>query len=200
MPRASQPKEVWSMDFMSDTCASWKRLKIFTIVDDFSKVSPRIMTDTSIPSLKVTACLDQIVLFHGYHERIRVDNGPEFTNAVFHQWAEEQHIIIEHTRPGKPSDNAFIESFNGKVRDECLDEHWVTDASGAQEKIGLWREAYNQERPHSSLNNLSHYEFIKEHYNNVQEQRLNNDMAHTLGEGQLNYESLINYMSLAIQR
>jgi putative transposase len=178
MPQASKPGEVWSMDFMSDTCASRRRLKILTIVDDFSKVSPGIMADTSIPSRKVIAYLDQIALLHGYPDRIRVDNGPEFTSAVFHQWAEEQHIIIEHTRPGKPSDNAFIESFNGKVRDECLNEHWFINVSDAQEKIGAWREAYNQERPHSSLNNLSPYEFIKEHYMN---QGLNLNMAHITG-------------------
>jgi putative transposase len=178
MPQASKPGEVWSMDFMSDTCASRRRLKILTIVDDFSKVSPGIMADTSIPSRKVIAYLDQIALLHGYPDRIRVDNGPEFTSAVFHQWAEEQHIIIEHTRPGKPSDNAFIESFNGKVRDECLNEHWFINVSDAQEKIGAWREAYNQERPHSSLNNLSPHEFIKEHYMN---QGLNLNMAHITG-------------------
>jgi putative transposase len=178
MPQASKPGEVWSMDFMSDTCASRRRLKILTIVDDFSKVSPGIMADTSIPSRKVIAYLDQIALLHGYPDRIRVDNGPEFTSAVFHQWAEEQHIIIEHTRPGKPSDNAFIESFNGKVRDECLNEHWFINVSDAQEKIGAWREAYNQERPHSSLNNLSPHEFIKEHYMN---KGLNLNMAHITG-------------------
>lgn len=145
MPQASKLNEVWSMDFMSDTCASERRLKILTIVDDFSKVSPGIMADTSIPSRKVTAYLDQIALLHGYPDRIRVDNGPEFTSEIFHRWAEERHIIIEHIRPGKPSDNAFIESFNGKVRDECLNEHWFINVSDAQEKIGAWREAYNRE-------------------------------------------------------
>lgn len=181
MPQASKPNEVWSMDFVSDTCASGKRLKILTIVDDFSKVSPGILAGISIPSRKVTAYLDQIALFHGYPERIRVDNGPEFTSAVFHQWAEERHTIIEHIRPGKPSDNAFIESFNGKLRDECLNEHWFVNVSDAQEKIGAWRDIYNRERPHSSLNNLSPYEFIKEHHINLQEHRLNSNMAHTLG-------------------
>jgi putative transposase len=181
MPPASKPNEVWSMDFMSDACSRGRRLKILTLVDDFSKVSPGIMADTSIPSRKVTAYLDQIALFYGYPERIRVDNGPEFTSAIFHQWAEARHIVIEHTRPGKPSDNAFIESFNGKLRDECLNEHWFINVSDAQEKIGTWRDTYNRERPHSSLNDLSPYEFMKEHYITLQEQGLNFDMAHTLG-------------------
>lgn len=114
--------------------------------------------DATIPSRKVTTYLDQLGLLYGYSERIRTDNGPEFTLAVFHQWAEIRHIVIEHTRPGKPSETAFIESFNGKLRDECLNEHWFVNIIDAQEKIALWREACNQERPHSSLQNLSSYE------------------------------------------
>ena len=181
MPQASKPNEVWSMDFMFDACSRGRRLKILTIVDDFSKVSPGIMADTSIPSRKVTAYLDRIADILGYPERIRVDNGPEFTSAVFHHWAEERNIVIDHIRPGKPSDNAFIESFNGKFRDECLNEHWFINVSDTQEKIGICRDAHNHERPHSSLNQLSPYEFIKEHDSNLQEQRLNSNMAHTLG-------------------
>lgn len=152
MPAATRPHEVWSMDFLSDACAGSRRLRILTIVDDFSRLSPGILVGTSIPGRRVAAFIDQLAVFHGYPQRLRVDNGPEFTSAFFHQWAAEKGIQLEHIRPGKPSDNAFIESFNGKLRDECLNEHWFAHVRDAQEKIESWRQLYNEVRPHSSLN------------------------------------------------
>jgi putative transposase len=123
MPAASRVNEVWSLDFLSDALADGRRFRILALVDDFTRVSPGILIDTSIPARKVTMFLDQICSIFGYPERIRVDNGPEFTSAVFHQWAEMRAITVVHIRPGKPSDNAFAESFIGKLRDECLNEH-----------------------------------------------------------------------------
>lgn len=181
MPPASRPDEVWSMDFLSDACAHGRRFRILTILDDFSRVSPGILVDTSIPAKKVTIFIDQISLFHGYPERIRVDNGPEFTSAVFHQWATKHNIKIEHTRPGKPSDNCYIESFNGKLRDECLNEHWFLSLWDARDKIEAWRRLYNEERPHSSLNDLAPYEFVKEQKVTFQDNRLNLKVAQTMG-------------------
>ena len=181
MPPASGLNEVWSVDFLSDACANGKRFRILTIVDDFNKISPGILVHTSIPGKKVTAFIDQISLFYGYPERIRVDNGPEFTSAVFHSWAEKRNIIIEHTRPGKPTDNAFIESFNGKFRDECLNEHWFLNLKDAQEKIEAWRCFYNEERPHSSLDNMTPNAFVKEPNLINQEERLNLHLAHKMG-------------------
>lgn len=178
---ASRPNEVWSMDFLSDSFAHGKRFRILTIVDDFNKVSPGILVHTSIPGKKVTAFIDQISLFYGYPERIRVDNGPEFTGSEFHSWAENRKIIIEHTRPGKPSDNAFIESFNGKFRDECLNEHWFLNLKEAQEKIEGWRRFYNDERPHSSLGNMTPNAFVKEPNLFNQGKRLNLHLAHIMG-------------------
>jgi putative transposase len=177
MPAASRVNEVWSMDFLSDALAEGRRFRILAVVDDFTRVAPGILARTSIPARKVTMFLDQIAFIYGYPERIRVDNGPEFTSAVFHQWAATRNIIIEHIRPGKPSDNAFAESFIGKLRDECLNEHWFLNLAHAQQEIEAWRETYNTERPHSSLNNLTPYEFIKEQTIPLQDERLNLKLA-----------------------
>jgi putative transposase len=181
MPAASGINEVWSIDFLSDALANGRRFRILAIVDDFTRVSPGILVHPSIPARKVTMFLDQIGSISGYPERIRVDNGPEFTSAIFHHWAALNNITIEHTRPGKPSDNAFAESFIGKLRDECLNEHWFLNLAHAQQIIEAWRETYNTERPHSSLNNLTPYEFIKEQSIPLQDERLNLKLAHRMG-------------------
>jgi len=181
MLAASRVNEVWSIDFLSDALAHGRRFRILALVDDFTRVSPGILVHPSIPARKVTMFLDQICSISGYPERIRVDNGPEFTSAVFHQWAEMRTITVEHIRPGKPSDNAFAESFIGKLRDECLNEHWFLNLAHAQTIIEAWRETYNTERPHSSLNNLTPYEFIKEQTIPLQGERLNSKLAQRTG-------------------
>jgi len=181
MHKASVPKNVWSVDFMSDSLSNGRRFRILTIVDDYTRESPGLLVDRSIPSGRVTDFIDQIALYHGYPRHIRVDNGPEFTSARFHAWAGKQNIIIMHTRPGKPSDNAYIESFNGKLRDECLNEHWFLSISDARTRIEKWRREYNEERPHSSLDDLTPYEFIKEHDMKTINQGLNLNLAHMMG-------------------
>jgi putative transposase len=181
MPAASRVNEVWSIDFLSDALAEGRRFRILAIVDDFTRVSPGILVHRSIPARKVTMFLDHIASISGYPERIRVDNGPEFTSAIFHHWAAVRTITVEHIRPGKPSDNAFAESFIGKLRDECLNEHWFLNLAHAQQEIEAWRDTYNTERPHSSLNNLTPYEFIKEQSIPLQEEGLNLKLAHRMG-------------------
>jgi len=181
MPAATRPHEVWSMDFLSDACAGGRRLRILTIVDDFTRLSPGILVGTSISGRRVAAFIDRLAVFHGYPQRVRVDNGPEFTSAFFHQWAAEKSIQLEHIRPGKPSDNAFIESFNGKLRDECLNEHWFLHVQDAQEKVESWRQLYNEVRPHSSLNDQTPYEFFKEQQMTLQEEKLHSQMAQRMG-------------------
>lgn len=165
------------MDFLSDACAGGRRLRILTIVDDFTRLSPGMLVGTSISGRRVAAFIDRLAVFHGYPQRLRVDNGPEFTSAFFHQWTAERNIRLEHIRPGKPSDNAFIESFNGKLRDECLNEHWFLHVQDAQEKIDSWRQLYNEVRPHSSLNDRTPYEFFKEQQMTLQEEKLHLPMA-----------------------
>jgi len=139
MPEASEPKEVWSIDFMSDAYGEGNLLKILTMVDDFSRLSPGILAKRSITGKVVTEFIDRMSMVYGYPKRIRVDNGPEFSSRVFHQWALTRGILIEHIRPGKPQGNAYIESFNGKFRDECLNEHWFLTLQDAQQKIETWR-------------------------------------------------------------
>lgn len=181
MPPASCPNEVWSMDFLKDALADGRRFRILTIVDDFSRLSPGILVQTSIPGKQVTVFIDLISLFYGYPERIRVDNGPEFTSAEFHRWATVKSVNIEHIRPGKPIDNSYIESFNGKFRDECLNQHWFLNLKDAKEKIEAWRRFYNEERPHSSLKDLTPNEFVKQQEAISHGNGLNLQLAQTMG-------------------
>jgi putative transposase len=181
MPAASRVNEVWSIDFLSDALAHERRFRIPALVDDFTRVSPGILVHPLIPAQKVMAFLDQIGSISGYPERIRVDNGPEFTSASFHQWAEMRAITVVHIRPGKPSDNASAENFIGKLRDECLNEHWLLNLAHAQQEIEAWRETYNTKRPHSSLNNLTPHEFIREQTIPLQEEGLNLKLAYRMG-------------------
>ena len=120
-------------------------------------------------------------MLYGYPQSIRVDNGPEFTGKHFQQWAEQRKIDVQYTRPGKPMDNAYIESFNGKLRDECLNEHWFLNLKHAQALIENWLIEYNAERPHSSLGDMTPYEFVKKHAAMLQEQRLHLNLVHTSG-------------------
>jgi len=180
MHPASGPRDGWSIDFMSDPFVDGRSVRMLTIIDDYTRESPGILVARSIPSGRLTAFIERIALFHGYPRRIRVDNGPKFISTWFNIWAEGHHIFIEHTRPGKPSDNAFIESFNGKIRDECINEHWFLSIPDAQSKIEQWRNTYNEERPNRSLNNLTPYEFIKEHDMKHATQKLNLHVAHIM--------------------
>jgi putative transposase len=181
LPVATTPNETWSMDFVHDSCTNGTRIRVLTVVDDFTRSCPGLLTQSSIPGHRVTTFLDQRALIHGYPKSIRVDHGPEFTGKHFQQWAEQRRIHIGYTRPGKPMDNAFVESFNGKLRDECLNEHWFLNLKYAQDKIEKWRIEYNEERPHSSLGNRTPYEFVKEHQIMLQEQRLNLNLVHISG-------------------
>jgi len=181
MPPASTANEVWSMDFVSDACADGRLFSILPIVDDFTKVSPGILVSTSLPGATVTAFIGQIAFRHGYPVRFRVDNGPEFTSKVFHQWAYRRTIQNEYIRTGKPTDNAYIESFNGRLRDECLNENWFLSVRDARETIELWRVFYNRERPHSTLGFLTPYEFVKEQESALQYERLNLQLVRIKG-------------------
>ncbi|OPY85631.1 MAG: IS2 transposase TnpB [Smithella sp. PtaU1.Bin162] len=181
LPEASLPNETWSMDFIHDSCVNSAKVKVLTIVDDFTRSCPGLLTQSSIPGRRVTSFLDQCAVIHGYPQSIRVDNGPEFKGNHFQQWAQQRGIYIDYTEPGNPTDNAFIESFNGKFRDECLNEHWFMNIKHAQEIIENWRTEYNEVRPHSSLGNKTPYEFVKEHQFMLQEKRLNLVTVHISG-------------------
>jgi len=151
----------WCMDFVSDQLGpTGRRFRVLTIVDVFTRESVSLFADFSIPGLAVTRALEHAALERGkFPESIVIDNGSEFTGRVMDQWAFENKIKLDFIRPGKPQENAFIESFNGKFRDECLNEHWFLSLEEARRTIEEWRIDYNEQRPHTSLGNLTPKEF-----------------------------------------
>jgi putative transposase len=163
IPAPTKPNKRWSIDFVSDSLSDGRRFRCLTIVDDFSRESPNIFVDRSIPGHRVAQVLDALGGARGLPDTIVCDNGPEFSGSALDRWAHERGVKIAFIRPGKPVENAFIESFNGKFRDECLNENWFVSLQDAKEKIETWRRDYNRDRPHSSLGNLSPDEFIKRH-------------------------------------
>ena len=151
---AQTVNQTWSMDFVSDAIsrpgAVSRRIKCLTVADDFSHECVDITADFGIGGAYVTRLLDRAAMFRGYPEAVRTDNGPEFTCRAFMTWAQKhsiKHILIE---PGSPTQNAYIESFNGTFRDECLDENWFESLEQARQAIAIWRTDYNEARPHSS--------------------------------------------------
>lgn len=149
--RPQQPNEVWSMDFVFDELASGRRIKTLTVVDDCSKEAIRIAADTSMPALYVTRLLDQAKAERGLPKVIRTDNGPEFAGRVMQSWAASNGVELRFIQPGKPVQNAYIESFNSRLRDECLSQHWFASLSHMRSVIDNWRDDYNHHRPHSAL-------------------------------------------------
>lgn len=155
--------EVWSMDFVSDSLASGRRIKFLTVADDFSHECVQIGADFGISGEYVTRLLDETARFRGYPRAVRTDNGPEFTSRAFMAWAQVhgiRHILIE---PGRPMQNGYIESFNGKFRDECLNEHWFQTLPQARAVVAAWRQDFNEVRPHSSLGRIPPARFAVQH-------------------------------------
>lgn len=147
----TQANERWSMDLMSDSLADGRRFRTLNVVDDFSRECVAIEVDTSIPGARVVRVLEQLGQIGELPKTIVLDNGPEFTNRAMLLWSENSGVRLHFIEPGKPSQNAFVESFNGKFRDECLNEHWFDGLQDAREKIERWRVDYNTQRPHRSL-------------------------------------------------
>lgn len=145
------PDEVWSMDFLFDELANGRRIKTLTVVDDCSKEAVSIVVDTSIPALYVTRVLDQVVAERRLPKVIRTDNGPEFAGRTMQDWAARRGVELRFIQPGKPVQNAYIESFNSRLRDECLSQHWFASLSHMRSVIDAWRTDYNHHRPHSAL-------------------------------------------------
>jgi putative transposase len=155
--------KVWSMDFVSDSLSGGRRLKYLTVADDFSHESVEIAVDFGISGQYVTRVLDRAALFRGYPQAVRTDNGPEFTSRAFMAWAQAhgiRHILIQ---PGRPMQNGYIESFNGKFRDEHLNESWFETLHQARMAVAVWRTDYNEVRPHSSLGRMPPARFAELH-------------------------------------
>ena len=160
---AKSVNEVWSMDFVSDSLSNSRRIKCLTVADDFSHECVDITVDYGLSGQYVTRLLDRAALFRGYPLAVRTDNGPEFTSRAFMAWAQThgiRHILIE---PGRPMQNGYIESFNGKFRDECLNEQWFETLHQARAAIAIWRQDYNEVRPHSSVGRIPPARFAELH-------------------------------------
>jgi putative transposase len=158
---ADKPNQRWSLDFVSDCVSSGRVIRIFTMVDDCTRECPALEVDTSLGGLRVRRVLDRVVRERGLPEAIVVDNGPEFRSRALTAWSEERGVRLEFIQPGKPVQNAYVESFNGRLRDECLNANWFTNLKDARQKIESWRQDYNHQRPHSSLNYLPPIEFAR---------------------------------------
>lgn len=150
-PPATQPCERWSLDFLSDSLVDGRRFRVLTIVDNVSRVSPAIEVGVSLTGERVVTLLDQMRSTVGVPKRIAIDNGPEFISKALDAWAYRNGVQLEFSRPGKPTDNAFAESFNGRFRDECLNQHWFASLEEARQIIEAWRVEYNTVRPHRAL-------------------------------------------------
>ena len=158
--KPTAPNQHWSMDFVHDQLANGRRFRCLTLVDHFSRVSPAIEVDRSLTGERVVEALERLSASHGLPEVIFVDNGTEFTSKAVDHWAYGNEVKLDFSRPGKPTDNAYIESFNGRLREECLNQHWFTSLADAKLTIERWRQAYNHRRPHSSLGYLSPAEYL----------------------------------------
>ena len=161
-PTAECPNACWSMDFVCDSLFNGRRFRALTLVDNFSRECLAIEVGQSITGQNVAAVMDRLVQDRGVPDRIQCDNGSEFISRVLDKWAYENGVIIDFSRPGKPMDNAIIESFNGSFRDECLNVNWFLSIEDAQEKIEMWRLDYNDFRPHSSLGDLTPRQFAEQ--------------------------------------
>jgi putative transposase len=150
------------MDFVSESTSDGHRFRILTLIDVFSRRSPGCIVERSISGHRVVRFLEQVAATDGYPRVITVDNGPEFISNALDQWAHAHGVLLRFSRPGKPVDNAFIESFNGRLRDECLNTNWFYGLEHAREVIAAWLEDYNERRPHSSLDGLSPAEYERQ--------------------------------------
>lgn len=149
------------MDFMSDQLSTTgRRFRVLNVVDDFTREALACEVDFSLPGARVVQVLELIKIERNLPKSIVIDNGTEFCGKVVDQWAHENKVKLDFIRPGKPNENAFIESFNGKIRDECLNENWFNSLEDARRTIEEWRNDYNKNRPHSSLGGLSPEEFV----------------------------------------
>lgn len=152
---ATRPNGRWSMDFMSDALCGGRKFRTFNVLDDFSRESVCIEVDTSISGERVARVLDRLAETRGLPEVLVMDNGPEFTSKAMLIWAKLRGVRLHHIEPGKPNQNAFVESFNGTFRNECLNQNWFLSIQEARGVIENWRVEYNAERPHSSIGKMT---------------------------------------------
>lgn len=165
LPQAQRPNQRWSMDFVQASLWSGRRFRMLCVIDQFTKECPVIEVDFSINGTRVKRVLEWLTLTRQRPEAITVDNGPEFAGIVLDQWAYKNNVKLDFIRPGKPVENAYIESFNGKFRHECLNQHFFKTLEEAKNTIEDWRNWYNEFRPHASLGGLTPDIFAGQHNN-----------------------------------
>ena len=168
LPRPTQPGRCYALDFVHDRLVTGRRYKCLTMTDPCSKEVPVIEVDVSIGGARVCRILDRLFLTRPLPETLILDNGPEFAGTALDAWAAQHGVHLHFIQPGKPVQNAFIESFNGKFRDECLNEHWFVTLQEAQLVIEAWRREYNDDRTHSAIGDVTPQEFITNYQNRAQ--------------------------------
>ncbi len=159
--KAHRPNQRWSMDFVTERLENGRYFRVLTVVDQYTRESPALEPAHSLTAAKVVDVLEEIAAQRGYPESITVDNGTEFSSRIMDGWAYKRGVKLDFIRPGKPVDNGYIESFNGRLRDECLNTHLFWSIEDAREKLEKWRVDYNVHRPHSALANLPPAAFAK---------------------------------------
>jgi putative transposase len=159
IPAAVRRNEQWSMDFVSDSIVTGRKFRALTIVDNYTRECPVIEVDTSLGGARVVNVLERLSETRGLPEVITIDNGPEFAGKALDEWAYRKSIKLNFITPGKPVENAYAESFNGRLRDECLNTNWFMNLKQARNIIEDWRRDYNEVRPHSSLKNMTPMEY-----------------------------------------
>jgi putative transposase len=148
----TRPNERWSLDFVSDQLGNGRRIRVLNIVDDYSRVCVGQLVDFSISGQRLARFLTELKAERGLPGRIVMDNGPELTSKAMFHWSQDEQVKLDFIQPGKPTQNAFVESFNGRFRDGCLNQHWFKSIEEARKIIEDWRQDYNEIRPHSALN------------------------------------------------
>ena len=147
----TRPDQLWGLDFVSDALSGGRRLRLLGVLDLFTREALAIEVDVSLPGARVVAVLERLATERRLPEEIVLDNGPELAGKALDQWAAAREVRLRFIDPGKPIQNAFVESFNGRLRDECLDQHWFPSLADARRTVEAWRIDYNRERPHSAL-------------------------------------------------
>lgn len=163
LPEPVRPNHIWSMDFVSETLSDHRRFRCFNVVDDFTRENVVIEVGRNLPSRVLVQVFNRLKQTRGLPEMIVCDNGPELISQNLEIWAYQNKVQLKFIEPGKPVQNAYIESFNGKFRDECLNQHWFLNLEDAKKEIELWRKDYNENRPHRSLEMKTPNQFAREY-------------------------------------
>jgi putative transposase len=165
---ARHPNDIWSMDFVADNLFDGRKLRALTVVDQYSRECLAIHVGQRLTGEDVVKVMQQLAFIRGCPAYIKTDNGSEFISKALDKWAYENQVVMDFSRPGKPTDNAFIESFNGRLRQECLNAHWFLSLDDAKSKIEAWRREYNESRPHSSLGWMTPAEYAQKYWGSTQ--------------------------------